>query len=81
MAPPSDRPVGREERDPQRSWLTMPGAPRQASARPALVQAVTVAPDLHGWTIVERLLKHVAAEQDRLRLVSDDVHELGSTGA
>jgi len=54
------RPVGREERDPQRFWLMVPGALRQTSAGSALIQAVMAAPDLHGRTIVERLLKHLA---------------------
>jgi len=44
------------------------------------VQAVTVAPDLHRVTIMERLLKEMAPLQDRLWLVNDDVHELGSAG-
>jgi hypothetical protein len=46
-----------EERDPQRFWLTVPGELRQASARSALMQAVVVAPDLFGRTLMERLLK------------------------
>jgi hypothetical protein len=56
----------------------VPGQLRQASARPALGQAVTVAPDLHAWTIVERLLEHTAPPQGRLRLVNDNVPELSS---
>ena len=44
------------------------------------MQAVTVAPDLHRVTIMERLLKEMAPLQDRLWLVNDDVHELGSAG-
>ena len=66
-----------EERDPQRFWLTVPGELRQASARSALIQAVMVAPDLHAWTIVERLPKHMPSPQDRLWQVDDDVPELG----
>ncbi|MBO0833303.1 MAG: LuxR family transcriptional regulator, partial [Actinobacteria bacterium] len=40
------------------------------------MQAFTVAPDLDGWAIVERLLADLAPLQDRIWLVIDDVHEL-----
>jgi hypothetical protein len=46
-----------------------------------LVRAVMAAPDLDGWAIVERLLKDLAPLADRLWLVLDDVHELGSAEA
>ena len=74
-------PVGPGERDPQRFWLSVLGALRQTSAGSALVQAVMAAPDLDGWAIVERLLKDLAPLDDRLWLVIDDVHELGSDEA
>ncbi len=74
-------PVGPDERDPQRFWLSVLGALRQTSAGSALVRAVTAAPDLDGWAIVERLLKDLAPLADRTWLVLDDVHELGSDEA
>src|ERR1700758_4022797 len=74
-------PVGPGERDPQRFWLSVLGALRQTSAGSALVQAVMAAPDLDGWAIVERLLKDLAPLDDRIWLVIDDVHELGSDEA
>jgi len=73
--------VGRDERDPQRLWLSVLGALRQTVPGSALVSALTGAPDLDGWAIVERLLKDLAPLQDRLWLVIDDVHELGSDQA
>jgi len=57
------------------------GALRQTSAGSRLVRELTAAPDLDGWTVVERLLKDLAPLQDRLWLVIDDVHELGSAEA
>jgi LuxR family maltose regulon positive regulatory protein len=42
---------------------------------------LTAAPDLDGWAIVERLLKDLAPLDERLWLVIDDVHELGSDEA
>ena len=45
------------------------------------MRELTAAPDLDGWAITERLLKDLAALEDRLWLVVDDVHELGSAEA
>ncbi len=69
-------PVGRNERDPQRFWLAVLDALRQTVPGSALVRAVTAAPDLDGWAIVERLLKDLAPLGERLWLVIDDLHEL-----
>src|SRR6266699_3118065 len=74
-------PVGPDERDPQQFWLSVLGALRRISAGSGLVQAVTAAPDLDGWAIVERLLKDLAPLADRTWLVLDDMHELGSDEA
>ena len=70
--------AGRDERDPQRFWLSVLGALRRTAAGSALVQAVTAAPELDGWAVVERLLKNLASLRDPVWLVVDDVHELGS---
>ena len=74
-------PVGREERDPQRFWLSVLGALRQTTAGSGLVRELTAAPDLDGWAVVERLLKDLAPLEDRIWLVVDDVHHLGSAEA
>jgi LuxR family transcriptional regulator, maltose regulon positive regulatory protein len=71
-------PVQREERDPQRFWISVVDALRDTAAGPKLVQPLTAAPDLDGWAIVERLLTDLAALEDRIWLVVNDVHELGS---
>ena len=71
--------VGRDERDPQRLWLAVLDALRQTVPGSALVRELTAAPDLDGWTVVERLLKDLAPLADRLWLVIDDLHELGRT--
>jgi hypothetical protein len=68
----------REECDPQQFWLSVLGALRQTAPGSALVRELTAAPDLDGWAIVERLLKDLAPLDDRVWLVVDDVHELGS---
>ena len=74
-------PVGRDERDPQRFWLTVLDALRGTAVGSELVRGLTAAPDLDGSAILERLLKDLALLQDRLWLVVDDVHELGSDQA
>jgi LuxR family maltose regulon positive regulatory protein len=74
-------PVGRDERDPQRFWLSVLEALRRTSAGSALVRELTAAPDLDGWTLVERLLKDLAPLAEPLWLVIDDLHELGSDQA
>jgi LuxR family transcriptional regulator, maltose regulon positive regulatory protein len=65
-----------DERDPRQFWLSVLGALRRTPPGSALVQAVTAAPDLDGWSLVERLLKDLAPLEDRLSLVIDDIHEL-----
>jgi LuxR family transcriptional regulator, maltose regulon positive regulatory protein len=70
--------VGGDERDPLRFWLLVLGALRQTAAGSVLVRELTAAPDLDGWAIAERLLKDLVPLQDQIRLVIDDLHELGS---
>ena len=74
-------PAEREERDPQRFWLSVLGALRQTTAGSGLVRELSAAPDLDGWAVVERLLKDLAPLEDRIWLVIDDVHHLGSAEA
>ncbi|ONI74763.1 hypothetical protein ALI144C_38830 [Actinosynnema sp. ALI-1.44] len=73
--------VGHDEHDPQRFWLSVLDALRATVPGSALVRALTAAPDLDGWELVERLLTDLAALTDRVWLVLDDVHELGSAEA
>jgi len=68
--------AGRDERDPQRFWVSVVGALRGTVPGSALVQALTAAPELDGWAVVERLLTDLAPLRDRVWLVIDDVHEL-----
>ncbi len=70
--------AGGDERGPQRFWLSVLDALRETTAGSALVRELTAAPDLDGWAIAERLLKDLVPLQDRIWLVIDDVHELGS---
>jgi LuxR family transcriptional regulator, maltose regulon positive regulatory protein len=73
--------VERDEHDPQHFWLAVLDALRRTVPGSALVRELTAAPDLDGWTMVERLLKDLASLADRLWLVIDDLHELGSAEA
>jgi LuxR family maltose regulon positive regulatory protein len=67
--------------DAQRFWISVTGALRDTTVGSALVRALTAAPDLDGWTVVERLLSDLASLDDRVWLVIDDLHELGSAEA
>jgi LuxR family transcriptional regulator, maltose regulon positive regulatory protein len=71
-------PVDSEERDPPGFWISVADALRGTAAGSALVRPLTAAPGLDGWAVVERLLKDLARLEDRLWLVIDDVHLLGS---
>jgi LuxR family transcriptional regulator, maltose regulon positive regulatory protein len=73
--------AGRDEHDPQRFWLSVLNALRATSAGSELVRALTAAPDLDGWAMVERLLTDLALLAEPLWLVIDDLHELGSDQA
>ena len=68
--------VGREERDPQPFWLSVAGALRQTGPGAGLVRAVSAAPDLDGWALVEGLLHDLTPLEEPVWLVIDDVHEL-----
>jgi len=69
--------MSHRERDPQGFWLSVLDALRQTVPGSALVGALTAAPDLDGWAIVERLLTDLAPLREPLWLVIDDLHELG----
>jgi LuxR family maltose regulon positive regulatory protein len=65
----------------QRLWILVADALRDTAMRSTLVRGLTAAPDLDGWTVVERLLEDLASLQDRVWLVIDDLHELGTAEA
>ena len=71
-------PVDSEEHDPRRFWTSVADALRGTAAGSALVRPLTAAPGLDGWAVVERLLTDLALLEDRLWLVIDDAHLLGS---
>ncbi len=64
-----------------RLWISVADALRDTAVGSTLVRGLTAAPDLDGWTVVERLLEDLASLQDRVWLVIDDLHELGTAEA
>jgi LuxR family transcriptional regulator, maltose regulon positive regulatory protein len=68
--------AGRNERDPQRFSLSVVHALRATGPGSELVRAVSAAPDLDGWALVEQLLADLAPLEEQLWLVVDDAHEL-----
>ena len=71
-------PVDGQERDPRRFWISVADALRGTAAGSVLVRALTAAPGLDGWAVVERLLTDLSPLEERLWLVVDDTHLLGS---
>jgi LuxR family maltose regulon positive regulatory protein len=69
------------ECDAQRFWVSVAAGLRGTDAGATLVRALTAAPGLDGWTVVERLLEDLAALEDRVWLVLDDLHELSCAEA
>jgi LuxR family maltose regulon positive regulatory protein len=69
------------EHDAQRFWLSVLHALRRTAAGAALVGELTGAPDLDGWTIVERLIEDLTPLGERVWLVIDDLDELRSDEA
>jgi len=74
-------PVQREERDPQRFWISVLNALRRTVAGSTLVRPLTAVPDLDGWAVVEGLLTDLEPLRERVWLVIDDAHELSSAEA
>ena len=74
-------PVQDRERDLQQFWISVADALRDTAPGSKLVRPLTVAPDLDGWAVVERLLEDLETLEDPLWLVIDDAHELGPAEA
>ncbi|MFC1443089.1 LuxR C-terminal-related transcriptional regulator [Streptacidiphilus sp. N1-10] len=70
--------VEREDHDPQRFWLTVLDEIRGTVPGSGLVRALTPAPDLDGFEIVERLAEDLEALDGPVYLVIDDLHEVRS---
>ena len=73
--------IERADTDPQALWLSVADSLRRTRAGSQLVRDLTAAPGLDGWTIVERLMVDLAALDEPLWLVLDDLHELHSEDA
>jgi LuxR family transcriptional regulator, maltose regulon positive regulatory protein len=73
--------VERNECDVQKFWTAVIDALRGTEAGSKLLRTLEPAPSLDGWAILERLLKDLASLEERLWLVVNDLHELGSEEA
>src|SRR5580698_4672196 len=69
------------DHDQRRFWTSVAEALRNTAGGSALVQPHTTAPDLDGWSAVERLLGDLRSLRDPIWLVIDDVQALGSADA
>jgi LuxR family maltose regulon positive regulatory protein len=73
--------VERSECDVQKFWTDVVDALRETGTGSKLLRSLDPAPSLDGWAILERLLKDLAALDERLWLVVNDLHDLGSDEA
>ena len=73
--------VEREERDPQRFWLSVIGELRAAIGADAFVEKPEPAPAFEGEQVVERLISELGSLEQPVVLVIDDLHELRAPGA
>jgi LuxR family transcriptional regulator, maltose regulon positive regulatory protein len=70
-----------DERDGQRFWLSVLDALRGTTVGSTLVRALSAAPDLDCWAVVEGLLEDLDNLREPAWLVIDDLHELESSEA
>jgi LuxR family transcriptional regulator, maltose regulon positive regulatory protein len=73
--------LGEDLRDAQRFWLSVVDVLRGTTAGSRSVRAVTAAPDLDAWAIVERLLEDCLCLDEPTWLVIDDLHQLYASEA
>ena len=66
--------VGPERRDPQRFWISVSDALRGTTPGSKVVQALTAAPDLDGWAIVEHLLADLGRLRERISALPPKSH-------
>ena len=70
-----------ERRHAQQFWISVSDALRSTGPGSQVVGTLTGAPDLSGWTVVERLVGDLGQLEEQVWLVIDDVHELASDEA
>src|ERR1700736_304304 len=73
--------IERDEHDVQKFWTGVVEALRGTARGSQLLRLLEPSPSFNGWTIVERLLQDLAALDERLWLVLNDLHELRSDEA
>jgi LuxR family maltose regulon positive regulatory protein len=73
--------IERDEHDIQKFWTEVLQALRCTIRGSLLVRALDPTPSFDGWAIVERLLADLAALDEQLWLVLNDLHELRSEEA
>jgi LuxR family transcriptional regulator, maltose regulon positive regulatory protein len=67
-----------ERRQPQQFWISVADTLRSTAPGSRVLATLTAAPDLTGWTIVERLVGDLGQLEEDMWLVIDDLHELAS---
>jgi LuxR family transcriptional regulator, maltose regulon positive regulatory protein len=73
--------IERDEHDVQKFWTGVVEALRGTARGSQLLRVLEPSPSFDGWATVERLLEDLAALDERLWLVVNDLHELRSDEA
>jgi LuxR family maltose regulon positive regulatory protein len=73
--------VDRNERDPQRFWLSVVDKLRGLIGADAFVERLAPSPDFDGDAVVDHLVAALALLEEPVVLVIDDLHELSSRAA
>ena len=73
--------IERDEHDLQKFWTAVVDALRATRRGSQLLRPLDPAPSFNGWTTVEHLLQDLAALEEQLWLVINDLHELRSDEA
>jgi len=73
--------IERDEHDVQKFWTGVVEALRGTARGSQLLRLLEPSPSFDGWTVIERLLQDLAALDERLWLVINDLHELRSDEA
>lgn len=73
--------IERDEHDPQKFWTGIVEALRGTTQGSKLLRPLDPAPSFNGWTTVEHVLQDLAALDEQLWLVINDLHELRSDEA
>jgi LuxR family maltose regulon positive regulatory protein len=70
--------VRRDQHDAQQFWLAVLDVIRQSAGAASQADPAVATPSFNGRAMVDRVVAELAARDDRIVMVIDDLHELKS---